>query len=141
VGPAQAIGLVDEVGPRHPDAYAGWLADLADRYTDPPRAKKLRLAKQRRLDGERLPLDVYEQRELAEMSRDMFDDRHGFAAARQAFVRKVKPTVTPAKLAFPAHGAAGTRHVARPRQAPGAEVPHLVRPSAPGVPAQSARPA
>jgi putative two-component system hydrogenase maturation factor HypX/HoxX len=141
VGPAQAIGLVDEVGPRHPDAYAGWLADLADRYTDPPRAKKLRLAKQRRLDGERLPLDVYEQRELAEMSRDMFDDRHGFAAARQAFVHKVKQTVTPAKLAFPAHGPAGVRHVARPRQAPGAEVPHLVRPSAPGVPAQSARPA
>jgi putative two-component system hydrogenase maturation factor HypX/HoxX len=141
VGPAQAIGLVDEVGPRHPDAYAGWLADLADRYTDPPRAKKLRLAKQRRLDGERLPLDVYEQRELAEMSRDMFDDRHGFAAARQAFVHKVKQTVTPPKLAFAAHGAAAARHVARPRQAPGAGVPHLVRPATPGVPAQSARPA
>ncbi|GAA0795985.1 hydrogenase maturation protein [Spirilliplanes yamanashiensis] len=129
---ARSIGLVDEVGPRHPDAYAAWLADLADRWTDPPRAKRQRLAKQRRLAGERLPLDVYEQRELAEMSRDLFDDRQGFAAARQAFVHKTRATTTPAKLAFAAPVAVGnTRHVARPRQAPGAEVPHLVRPAVP----------
>lgn len=136
VSRAQSIGLVDEIGPRHPDAYAAWLADLADRYTDPPRAKKLRQAKLRRLDGERMPLDVYEQRELAEMSRDLFDDRSGFAAARRSFVHKTPATTTPARLTFtptsPTGTAiAGTRHVARPRQAPGAEVPHLVRPAIP----------
>jgi putative two-component system protein, hydrogenase maturation factor HypX/HoxX len=130
-GRAQGLGLVDEVGPRHPDAYAAWLADLADRYTDPTRAKRIRVAKQRRLAGERVPLDVYEQRELAEMSRDLFDDRNGFAAARRAFVHKTTAVTTPAKLAFGSHEAVRTRHVTRPRQAPGGEVPHLIRPAAP----------
>ena len=33
------------------------------------------------------------------MSRDIFDDRHGFAAARHAFVTKQPPAATPARLA------------------------------------------
>ena len=45
-----------------------------------------------------MPLEVYEARELAEMSRDMYGDRSGFAAARQAFVTKAKPADTPARL-------------------------------------------
>ena len=32
------------------------------------------------------------------MSRDIFDDRHGFAAARHAFVTKQKPLGTPARF-------------------------------------------
>jgi len=43
---------------------------------------------------------VYEARELAEMRRDMYADRSGFAAARHAFVRKVRPPETPARLLF-----------------------------------------
>jgi putative two-component system hydrogenase maturation factor HypX/HoxX len=35
------------------------------------------------------------------MSRDMFDDRHGFAAARRAFVTKRRPTRTPLHLLAP----------------------------------------
>jgi putative two-component system hydrogenase maturation factor HypX/HoxX len=67
----RSIGLVDEVGPRHPDAYAGWLAALADRESDVRTARNRRQAKARRLAAERIPLEVYEARELAEMSRDM----------------------------------------------------------------------
>jgi hypothetical protein len=33
------------------------------------------------------------------MSRDIFDDRHDFSAAREAFVTKEKPASTPARLA------------------------------------------
>ncbi len=43
----------------------------------------------------RKPLDAYRVEELAEMSRDIFDDRHHFADARRAFVTKEKPTTTP----------------------------------------------
>jgi putative two-component system hydrogenase maturation factor HypX/HoxX len=33
------------------------------------------------------------------MSRDLFADRNGFAAARRAFVTKQKPSTTPHRLA------------------------------------------
>jgi putative two-component system hydrogenase maturation factor HypX/HoxX len=33
------------------------------------------------------------------MSRDIFDDRHGFAAARRAFVTKQRPAAVPATRA------------------------------------------
>ncbi|WP_250001147.1 hydrogenase maturation protein [Actinoplanes sp. M2I2] len=95
---AALLGLVDEVGPRHPGAYAEWLNALAERESDPRTARRRRQAKARRLAAERLPLEVYEARELAEMSRDMFGDRSGFAAARHAFVTKAAPTGTPERL-------------------------------------------
>lgn len=100
VSTAQAvrIGLVDEVGPRHPEAYAQWLNLLAERHCDGRAARKRRAEKARRLAGERVPLDVYETRELAEMSRDIYTDRSGFAAARGAFVRKARPAATPRQL-------------------------------------------
>ena len=92
------MGLVDEVGPRHPDAYAEWLAALAERVSDPRAARARRAAKAKRLAAERVPLEVYEARELAEMSRDMYGDRSGFAAARHAFVTKAQPAETPERL-------------------------------------------
>jgi putative two-component system hydrogenase maturation factor HypX/HoxX len=51
------------------------------------------------VDERRKPLDAYRAEELAEMSRDMFDDRSGFRLARQEFVRKVKAAATPERLA------------------------------------------
>ena len=53
----------------------------------------------RAADERRKPLEAYRAEELAEMSRDIFDDRHGFAAARHAFVTKQKPSATPTRLA------------------------------------------
>ena len=95
---AASMGLVDEVGPRHPEAYAEWLAALAARHADAREARRQQAAKARRLAAERVPLDVYEARELAEMSRDMFGDRSGFAAARHAFVTKARCLATPDRL-------------------------------------------
>jgi putative two-component system hydrogenase maturation factor HypX/HoxX len=95
---ALSSGLVDEVGPRHPEAYAEWLAALAERESDVRTARQRRQAKARRLAAERVPLEVYEARELAEMSRDLYGDRSGFAECRRRFVRKVRPTETPARL-------------------------------------------
>jgi putative two-component system hydrogenase maturation factor HypX/HoxX len=126
-----ALGLVDEVGPRHPDAFAQWLSDLAERLADPREARARRVAKARGLAALRVPLDVYETRELAEMSRDMFDDRSGFAAARHGFVHKVRSSATPARLAFPAPEPANVRAITRPRGGPAAEARHLLRPAVP----------
>ena len=42
-------------------------------------------------DERRRPLDTYRVRELTEMSRDIYDDRHNFAAMRRAFVTKQPP--------------------------------------------------
>ncbi|MCO8277131.1 enoyl-CoA hydratase-related protein [Actinoplanes sp. TRM 88003] len=112
---AASIGLVDAVGPRHPEAYAQWLTALAERESDPRTARGRRQDKARRLAGERLPLEVYEARELAEMSRDMFGDRNGFAAARHAFVTKAQPAATPERLRLtPANVSRITRKEQRP---------------------------
>ncbi|MBG0563219.1 enoyl-CoA hydratase-related protein [Actinoplanes aureus] len=110
---AARIGLVDEVGPRHPEAYAQWLAALADHHSDVRTARKRRAAKARRLAAERIPLEVYETRELAEMSRDIFADRSGFAAARRGFVRKIRPDGTPRRLLLAANSGPAT--AVRPR--------------------------
>jgi putative two-component system hydrogenase maturation factor HypX/HoxX len=141
---ALTLGLVDDVGPRHPDAFGQWLTDLAARHADPRAASARRTAKARRLAAEPVPLEVYEARELAEMSRDMFDDRSGFAAARHAFVTKAKPSGTPPRLAFvsavpqpqataPQPQATAPQphrpNVTRPRNSP--EVHHVLRPAVP----------
>ena len=54
----------------------------------------------RAADEQRRPLEAYRIQELAEMSRDIFDDRHGFADARRAFVTKRKALSTPARIAL-----------------------------------------
>jgi putative two-component system hydrogenase maturation factor HypX/HoxX len=95
---ATALGLVDEVGPRHPGAYTEWLSALAEAHADARGARACRAAKAKRLAAERIPLDAYEARELAEMSRDIYGDRSGFAAARHAFVTKARVTGTPPRL-------------------------------------------
>ncbi|BCY05696.1 enoyl-CoA hydratase-related protein [Actinoplanes sp. L3-i22] len=138
VSTAQAvrIGLVDEVGPRHPEAFGQWLTLLAERHSDARAARKRRAAKARRLAAERIPLDVYETRELAEMSRDIYTDRSGFTAARGAFVRKERPAATPRQLLL-----AGNVGPAVPgRQRPGnagpvteRRAPIAVRPAVPVV--------
>jgi putative two-component system protein, hydrogenase maturation factor HypX/HoxX len=123
---AGSLGLVDEVGPRHPDAYTDWLIELAERHAGARDAAATRAAKARRLAGEPVPLDAYEAQELAEMSRDMYGDRSGFAAARHAFVTKARPAGTPARLAFPARVA----YVSRPRTGT-EQAPARVRPAIP----------
>ncbi len=138
VSTAQAVrfGLIDEIGPRHPEAYTQWLTLLAERHSDARAARKRRAAKARQLAAERIPLDVFETRELSEMSRDIYADRSGFAAARGAFVRKDRPAATPRQLLLA--GNTGPTLVARPRPgnagpATDRRAPVTVRPAVPVV--------
>jgi putative two-component system hydrogenase maturation factor HypX/HoxX len=90
---AARIGLADGVLPGSREGFAGTVLEhasaLADR-ADYPRL--LRAKRDRRAEDEaRRPLETYRVRELAQMSRDLFDDRHGFAAARRAFISKRPP--------------------------------------------------
>ncbi|GLZ79122.1 formyl transferase [Actinorhabdospora filicis] len=93
---ALRLGLVDGVGPRDPAAFDEWLMDQAALYASPEHWRQTYDAKLRFLQGSRPPA-YYAARELAEMAQDIFDDRSGFAAARESFVRK-----TPRKAAHAA---------------------------------------
>ena len=128
---ARRLGLVDEVGPRHPEAYAEWLAGLAAQHADPRTARARRAAKARRLAADRVPLDAYEARELAEMSRDMFGDRSGFADARHAFVTKARPARTPERLRLSTPEPAPAKPVTRPRHTNAGDRRPTVRPAVP----------
>jgi putative two-component system hydrogenase maturation factor HypX/HoxX len=94
---AASLGLVDRVGPRSDAAFDHWLDELAKHYAIDDVWMAAMERKRSRLTEKR-PLDVYEVHELAEMSRDMFEDRKGFNAARTAFVRKIKAAGTPERL-------------------------------------------
>jgi putative two-component system hydrogenase maturation factor HypX/HoxX len=107
---AAAIGLADAVLPGVPHEFDAAVLEHAFRLATADGLAE-RLAKKaavRATDERRRPLETYRVRELAEMSRDIFDDRHGFAAARQAFVTKqpapaAKP-VRPTALLYPTAG-------------------------------------
>jgi putative two-component system hydrogenase maturation factor HypX/HoxX len=83
---AVTIGLADEAITGRRDEFDNAVMDYATRLARD--SSRLLAAKQaaRRGDEQRKPLLAYRIEELAEMSQDIFDDRHGFAAARHAFV-------------------------------------------------------
>jgi putative two-component system protein, hydrogenase maturation factor HypX/HoxX len=103
IGAAEAasIGLIDAVLPGPPAAFDERVLDHAGQLARRRDYRRLLDGKQaaRAADEQRKPLDAYRAEELAEMSRDIFDDRRGFRAARHAFVTKQKPDVTPTRLA------------------------------------------
>jgi putative two-component system protein, hydrogenase maturation factor HypX/HoxX len=107
---AHQIGLIDQVvgGPR--SAFEDVVLDHALRLaTRDDYHLLLEHKRSRRAEDERRrPLDVYRTEELATMSRDIFDDRLGFAAARHAFVMKRPLGSQPAA----AHSAETRLHVA-----------------------------
>ncbi|MFB9661095.1 enoyl-CoA hydratase-related protein [Glycomyces mayteni] len=96
---AQRMGLIGAVGPRDWDEFGRWLRAVALGYNDPVTRGRMFAAKSRRR-AESKPLSYYRTIELAEMARDMFDDRHGFHAKRRDFLGKSAPAETPAKLRF-----------------------------------------
>ncbi|MEU5155875.1 enoyl-CoA hydratase-related protein [Glycomyces sp. NPDC021274] len=96
---AKHIGLIGAVGPRDWDEFQRWLRAVAIGYNDPVTRGRMFAAKARRR-AESKPLSYYRTIELAEMARDMFDDRHGFHGKRRAFLGKAAPTETPEKLRF-----------------------------------------
>ena len=72
---ARDLGLVDEIGPDEPGAFAAWAAEraaaAATGWREPP-----------------APVDTapYRRDELEDMRADIFLDRDGFAAKRRAFL-------------------------------------------------------
>lgn len=94
VGAAQAeqVGLVDAVLPGGRASFTGGvLAYATELAADPAWARMLDDKRSaREADEQRRPLETYRVGELAEMSRDIFDDRNGFAQARHAFITKRK---------------------------------------------------
>jgi putative two-component system protein, hydrogenase maturation factor HypX/HoxX len=95
LGAAEAveIGLADAVLPGDRAAFDTAALEHARTLAAFPHLS-LRLAAKaaaRAEDERRRPLETYRIQELAEMARDIFDDRSGFAAARRAFVTKQTP--------------------------------------------------
>jgi putative two-component system hydrogenase maturation factor HypX/HoxX len=93
---AQAIGLVDEVGPTDPAEFSRWLAvRAADLAAGGPSVRSAAHGRSARSQARALrsalprrPLSYYETAELAVMARDIFDDRKGFAAQRRSFLAR-----------------------------------------------------
>ncbi|HEY7100235.1 MAG TPA: hydrogenase maturation protein [Mycobacteriales bacterium] len=104
IGAADAVtyGLADAALPRDPAAFDAAVAEYAHRLAgrDDHSAAVSRKRQQRESDERRKPLEAYRAEELAEMSRDLFADRNGFAAARRAFVTKRSPSSTPHRIAL-----------------------------------------
>jgi len=102
LGPAEAlrVGLADGVLPGSPAAFEAAVVAEAARLARRPDYDHLLDAKRQALAADELrrPLEAYRIQELAEMSRDIFDDRNDFAAARLAFVTKQR-SLPPAGLA------------------------------------------
>jgi putative two-component system hydrogenase maturation factor HypX/HoxX len=96
---AAHMGLIRSVGPRDWDEFGHWLEAVARGYNEPVTRGRMFAAKEQRRHAAK-PLSYYQTIELAEMARDFFDDRYGFAAKRRAFLTKAAPTATPARLRF-----------------------------------------
>ncbi|MBO0842049.1 MAG: hypothetical protein J2O46_02605, partial [Nocardioides sp.] len=96
-GAAERIGMLTAVGPRDYGEFTRWLEELAGRYADTAAYDWALSRRLQRREGF-MPLPYYEALELAEMARDFFEDRHGFAEKRKAFVTKAAASETPAKL-------------------------------------------
>ncbi|WP_302893223.1 enoyl-CoA hydratase-related protein [Actinomadura luzonensis] len=103
LGAAEAVelGLADRVVGGSRLEFERRVLEYAERLAADAGYERLLAARRqaREADERRKPLDAYRAEELAEMSRDMFGDRSGFAAARRAFVRKEPAVATPARLA------------------------------------------
>ncbi|NRQ40257.1 hypothetical protein HII36_51815, partial [Nonomuraea sp. NN258] len=103
LGAREAVeaGLADRVVSGSRSEFERRVLEYAERLAGDAGFERLLAVKRqgRDADERRRPLEAYRVEELAEMSRDMFDDRHGFRAAREAFVGKVRPVATPERLA------------------------------------------
>jgi putative two-component system hydrogenase maturation factor HypX/HoxX len=85
---AAEIGLVDQLAAGDRASFLEAALDYATELAAGGHAHALldRKRATREADEHRRPLETYRIRELAEMSHDIFDDRHGFARTRRAFL-------------------------------------------------------
>ncbi|MFC7109808.1 helix-turn-helix domain-containing protein [Nonomuraea rubra] len=103
IGAVEAVecGLADKALPGSRLDFERRVLEYAERLAADAGYDRLLAGRRqvREVDERRKPLDAYRAEELAEMSRDMFDDRGGFRLARREFVLKVKASATPERLA------------------------------------------
>ncbi|WP_245598116.1 enoyl-CoA hydratase-related protein [Haloglycomyces albus] len=92
------LGLVDAVGPRQWDSYVRWLTQRAQALEDDRLREQLRHGALARRSAR--PLTYHRTLELAEMARDFYDNRNGFAEKRRDFVFKRPASETPPHLRF-----------------------------------------
>jgi putative two-component system protein, hydrogenase maturation factor HypX/HoxX len=85
---AAAMGIIDQLAASDRAGFIATVLDYATELVDGGQAAALLDRKRaiRAAEEQRRPLETYRVRELAEMSRDIFDDRHGFAHARRTFL-------------------------------------------------------
>jgi putative two-component system protein, hydrogenase maturation factor HypX/HoxX len=98
---AVRIGLADEVLPGGPAVFEEAVYHYAAALASSSELPELLLAKRavRAADERRRPLRSYRSAELVEMSADILDDRHGFAAARRSFLRTRPAHAAPVAVA------------------------------------------
>lgn len=72
---ARRLGLVDAIGPDDPADFDRWAREMAAQVAAEPRPAP-----------PAIDTTPYRQRELADMWRDIFEDRHGFEARRRRFL-------------------------------------------------------
>jgi len=100
VSATQALryGMVQEIGPRCPDEFGLWLLQRANSALLDPAYESLRVRKaERSLSA----IQACRDGELAQMRRDMVDNRHGFAEKCHRFVFKHRACRTPQRLVAP----------------------------------------
>ncbi|MEV0824850.1 enoyl-CoA hydratase-related protein [Nonomuraea rubra] len=122
IGAVEAVecGLADKALPGSRLDFERRVLEYAERLAADAGYDRLLAGRRqvREVDERRKPLDAYRAEELAEMSRDMFDDRGGFRLARREFVLKVKASATPERLA-------GHRELSGASPAGGAGASHM----------------
>ncbi|WP_329056245.1 enoyl-CoA hydratase-related protein [Amycolatopsis sp. NBC_01488] len=99
------IGIIDRLAASDRGGFIATVLDYATELVVGGQADALLYRKHatREADEQRRPLETYRVRELAEMSHDIFDDRHGFAHARRTFLtgRPAGPTLPKPRLPAP----------------------------------------
>jgi putative two-component system hydrogenase maturation factor HypX/HoxX len=116
IGAAEAVGLGlgDELGSGTRDEFDRAVVDYAHQLTDRDDYPRLLATKRARraADERRRPLARYRADELTQMRQDICHDRNGFAAVRQAFVRKQpRPTAPDRPLGSDRPGSAPERRL------------------------------
>ncbi|WP_248767064.1 hydrogenase maturation protein [Pseudomonas sp. MWU12-2345] len=98
VAQALEIGLVQDIGPRCPQAFGNWLMAQAQRVAHDPLYKAVR---ERRRARDVEDMERCRDEELAQMRLDMVEDRNGFAEKCRHFVFKHRTCGTPRRLVAP----------------------------------------
>ncbi len=95
---AREMGLVQDVGPRCPQAFGNWLMAQAQRVAHDPLYEAVR---ERRRTRNVADMERCRDEELAQMQLDMVQDRHHFAQKCRHFVFKQRVCGTPGRLVAP----------------------------------------